>query len=118
MRDFKKNIANKDAKHSRTKFINKDALIDVNTLKSESALADSPEVIDKGMTTADLPGFVSTTEGNNLIKDTFRSKPNIVKALKEGGLTYNSQIPRSIETLVAFRGIGFASAKHILEELS
>ena len=119
MRDFKKNISNKDARHSKTSFLNKDAIKDAAEQKSHSAEAEAPKIIDKGMTTSSMPGFLSTTEGNELIKDTFRSKPNIVKALKEElGLTYVNQIPRSIEKLVAIKGIGVSSANHILGELS
>lgn len=116
MRDFKKNISNKDAKHSRTRFINKD----VEIQKSKSARAEEEEiVIDKGMTTGDLPGFVGTSEGNELIKDKFASKPLIVRALKaNAGLTYVNQIPITLVKLIAIKGIAEKSANYILEELS
>lgn len=116
MRDFKKNISNKDAEHSRTRFINKDVEIE----KSKSARAEDREsVIDKGMTTKDLPGFVGTSEGNELIKDKFRSKPLIIRALKgNAGLTYVNQIPNALDALVAIKGIAEKSANYILEELS
>ena len=117
MRDYKKTILNKDPKHSRTKFINKDAIGDHE--KNPSPSVDMNSTPDKGMTTRDLPGFVASSEGNNLIKDVFRARPNIVKALKEElGVTYVNQIPREHRALVAVRGIGGKSANHILEMLS
>jgi len=116
MRDFKKNISNKDAVHSRTHFINKD----VEIQRSKSARAEEdPKPEDKGMTTKDLPGFVGTSAGNELIKDKFSSKPLIVRALKgEAGLTYVNQIPITLVKLIAIKGIAEKSANYILEELS
>jgi len=120
MRDYKKNIANKDAKHSRTAFLNKDAVEDCTNTKrlSESALKEQNEAVeDKGMTSRDFTAF-GTGSSHDLIKDTFSDKPLLVKALKEAGLTYSNQIPKNINKLVEIKGIGEWSANFILERLS
>lgn len=122
MRDHKRNIINKDSKHSRTRFLNTDAVMDFHTGQSKSAKKEfvgEPVGVGVAMTTVDSAFVKSAGIGGELISVVFKKRPNIVKALKqEVGLTYVSQIPRNIDILVAVKGIGKKSAIHILETLS
>lgn len=120
MRDYKKNIITKDAKHNKATFINKDAVKDVKEGKSPSALREevkSTEPKGKGMTTTDISAFIGAGAGID-IREAFKDRPNIVKALKEARLTYTNQVPRTVKLLTSIKGIGNKSAQHILETLS
>jgi len=117
MRDYKKRIINKDAKRSKVVFSNKDAVLDATSRGKEApykVLGDDVVNIGKGMITSDIPDFININSGVGFdIREVFKDKPHIVKALKKAGYRYTNELQG--KDLTSIKGIGKSSAHYILE---